>query len=54
MDRANFLEDMLDMLEEHRIRYCVIGGQGVHSYADPLTSDKLFHSPPQLLPSRVL
>lgn len=38
MDRANFLEDLLGMLEEHQIRYCVIGGQGVNSYADPLVS----------------
>ena len=38
MDRANFLEDLLRMLEEHRVRYCVIGGQGVNSYADPLVS----------------
>jgi hypothetical protein len=38
MDQANFLEDLLGTLEEHQIRYCVIGGQGVNSYADPLVS----------------
>jgi hypothetical protein len=38
MDRSNFLEAMLGMLAEHQIRYCVIGGQGVNAYAEPLVS----------------
>jgi len=38
MDRANFLEGLIGVLGEHNIRYCVIGGQGVNAYADPLVS----------------
>lgn len=38
MDHANFLEDIIGLLEVHRIRYCVIGGQGVNAYAEPLVS----------------
>src|SRR5580658_3972884 len=38
MDRANFLEGLITLLEEHRIHYCVIGGQGVNAYAEPLVS----------------
>jgi hypothetical protein len=38
MDEADFLRRMLDLLEERGIRYCVIGGQGVNAYAEPLVS----------------
>jgi hypothetical protein len=38
MDRANFLEQIVELLEEHQIRYCVIGGQGVNAYAEPVVS----------------
>jgi hypothetical protein len=38
MDRANFLEGLIALLEEHQIHYCVIGGQGVNAYAEPLVS----------------
>ncbi|MFN0167623.1 MAG: hypothetical protein ACKV22_14445 [Bryobacteraceae bacterium] len=38
MDHANFLEGLLGLLSETRIRYCVIGGQGVNAYVDPLIS----------------
>ena len=38
MDRSNFLEALISLLAEHRIRYCVIGGQGVNAYAEPLVS----------------
>lgn len=38
MDRANFLESLLSLLEEEGIRYCVIGGQAVNAYAEPLVS----------------
>ncbi|MEJ7820579.1 MAG: hypothetical protein WKF44_09775 [Rubrobacteraceae bacterium] len=31
-------EDLLKMLEEHGIRFCVIGGQAVNHYAEPLVS----------------
>jgi hypothetical protein len=38
MDKSNFLESLIGLLAEHRIRYCVIGGQGVNAYAEPLVS----------------
>jgi hypothetical protein len=37
-DHADFLGEFLSMLVENDIRYCVIGGQGVNAYADPLIS----------------
>lgn len=37
-DKADFLDRLLALLEHHRIRYCVIGGQGVNAYADPVVS----------------
>jgi hypothetical protein len=37
-DHADFLEEFLSMLVENGIRYCVIGGQGVNAYAEPLVS----------------
>jgi len=38
MDKSNFLEGLIALLTEHQIRYCVIGGQGVNAYAEPLVS----------------
>jgi hypothetical protein len=38
MDRSDFLEDRIGLLNQHSISYCVIGGQGVNAYADPLVS----------------
>ena len=38
MDHANFLESLIALLEEHHIRYCLIDGQGVNAYAEPLVS----------------
>jgi hypothetical protein len=38
MDKSNFLESLIGLLAEHKIRYCVIGGQGVNAYAEPLVS----------------
>jgi hypothetical protein len=38
MDQSNFLEGLIRLLAEHHIRYCVIGGQGVNAYAEPLVS----------------
>jgi hypothetical protein len=35
---SNFLEAIIGLLTENRIRYCVIGGQGVNAYVDPLVS----------------
>ena len=36
LDRSNFLEALIGLLEEHRVRFCVIGGQGVNAYVEPL------------------
>ena len=38
MDRSNFLDNLVGLLAEHDIHYCVIGGQGVNAYAEPLIS----------------
>ena len=38
MDQENLLESLIALLEEHEIRYCVIGGQGVNAYVEPLVS----------------
>ncbi len=38
MDKANFLEEVLALLRDHRIRFCVIGGQAVNAYVEPLVS----------------
>src|SRR5271156_324068 len=38
MDKSNFLEGLIGLLAEQHIRYCVIGGQGVNAYAEPLVS----------------
>jgi hypothetical protein len=38
VDDSNFLEAFVALLTESRIRYCVIGGQGVNAYVDPLVS----------------
>jgi len=38
VDESNFLEAITTVLAENHIRYCVIGGQGVNAYVDPLVS----------------
>ncbi len=38
LDQANLLERLIDLLDENEIRYCVIGGQGVNAYIEPLVS----------------
>jgi hypothetical protein len=38
VDDSNFLEAIVALLTDNRIRYCVIGGQGVNAYVDPLVS----------------
>ena len=38
VDRADFLESLLSLLAEHKIRYCLIGGQAVNAYVEPLVS----------------
>ncbi len=37
-DRSAFLDRLLSWLAEERIAYCVIGGQGVNAYVEPLVS----------------
>jgi len=38
VDESNFLEEIVTLLSENQIRYCVIGGQGVNAYVEPLVS----------------
>lgn len=38
MDTANLLESLITFLHEREIRFCVIGGQAVNAYAEPLVS----------------
>lgn len=38
MDQANLLDDVLVLLRENGIRFCVIGGQAVNAYVEPLVS----------------
>lgn len=38
VDEANLLEEFVELLEGHGIRYCVIGGQAVNAYVEPLVS----------------
>ncbi len=38
MDDAGLLEQFIAILEDNHIQYCVIDGQGVNAYVDPLVS----------------
>ena len=38
MDESDLLEQLMALFEEHHIAYCVIGGQGVNAYVEPLVS----------------
>jgi len=38
MDQANLFERLISLLDENLIQYCVIGGQAVNAYVDPLVS----------------
>ena len=38
MDQSGLLEQIITALEESHIRYCVVGGQEVNAYVDPLVS----------------
>ncbi len=38
VDHANLLESLVRLLHEHKAKYCVIGGQAVNAYAEPLVS----------------
>ena len=38
VDQSNFLDKLVALLNERKIRYCVIGGQAVNAFAEPLVS----------------
>jgi hypothetical protein len=38
VDRSNLLERLIGALEEHDFDYCVVGGQAVNAYVEPLVS----------------
>ena len=38
MDHSGLLEQFIAVLEDNQVQYCVIGGQGVNAYVDPLVS----------------
>jgi hypothetical protein len=38
MDHADLLGRMVDWLAQHGIQYCVIGGQAVNAYVEPVVS----------------
>ena len=38
MDKAGFLEQLVTLLTEGRFRYCIIGGQAVNAYVEPVVS----------------
>ena len=37
-DQTDFLSRLIELLTEQEIRYCVLGGQGVNAYAEPVVS----------------
>ncbi len=37
-DHTDFLGRVIELLTKHAIRYCVLGGQGVNAYVDPVVS----------------
>ena len=37
-DTEDFLDDLIALFDKLGVRYCVIGGQGVNAYVDPLIS----------------
>ena len=38
VDRSDFLDNFLDLLRESGVRYCIVGGQAVNAYVDPVVS----------------
>ena len=38
MDYSNLLENLIELLRKHDVRFCVIGGQAVNAYVEPLVS----------------
>ena len=37
-DKVEFLERLIALLTDHGIRFCVVGGQAVNAYAEPVVS----------------
>ncbi|OLC13628.1 MAG: hypothetical protein AUH29_12465 [Candidatus Rokubacteria bacterium 13_1_40CM_69_27] len=37
-DTTDFLDRLIAILRDHGIRYCVVGGQGVNAYVEPVVS----------------
>jgi len=42
LDRTDFLDRLIALLTEHDIRFCVVGGQAVNAYAEPVVSLDLY------------
>src|SRR5579862_1882087 len=38
LDKSNLLEEVFALLQDQGVRFCVIGGQAVNAYAEPLVS----------------
>ncbi len=38
VDKSNLLERLIALLNEHHINYCVVGGQAVNAYAEPVVT----------------
>lgn len=38
VDRSDFLDQFLALLRERSVRFCVVGGQAVNAYVDPVVS----------------
>jgi hypothetical protein len=38
VDEANLLDQLVSLLDDKGVRYCVIGGQGVNAYVEPVVS----------------
>jgi hypothetical protein len=38
VDEAGFLEQLVSLLDDERVKYCVVGGQGVNAYVEPVVS----------------
>lgn len=38
MDRTDFLEHLISVLDAEAVRYCVVGGQAVNAYVEPVVS----------------
>src|SRR5688500_12943437 len=38
VDRADFLDQFVALLRDAAARYCVVGGQAVNAYVDPVVS----------------